>query len=139
MASSAFQACRPNARRLIPILPNLAAWLRVAPYNGTEQLWTRSSNKYSHRKNRQPQGRHLMPRRLPRARCSVLNDCLLLKWILHEAGYVELRDGFTPEKAQRVLDLAPKDLKRFGDARFTRGSEAIGIRAADEHRFCSRR
>jgi integrase len=34
------------ARRLIPILPNLAAWLRVAPYNGNERLWTRSSNRY---------------------------------------------------------------------------------------------
>jgi integrase len=34
------------ARRLIPILPNLAAWLRVAPHNGNERLWTRSSNRY---------------------------------------------------------------------------------------------
>ena len=69
----------------------------------------------------------------------MLNDCLLLKWILHEAGCVELRDGLTPEKTHSVLDLAPKDLKRLGDARFTRSSEAIGIRAAHEHGFCSRR
>ena len=34
------------ARRLIPILPNLAAWLRIAPHNGNERLWTRSSNRY---------------------------------------------------------------------------------------------
>ena len=34
------------ARRLIPILPNLAAWLRVAPHSGNERLWTRSSNRY---------------------------------------------------------------------------------------------
>jgi site-specific recombinase XerD len=34
------------ARRLIPILPNLAAWLRVAAHNGNERLWTRSSNRY---------------------------------------------------------------------------------------------
>jgi integrase len=34
------------SRRLIPILPNLAAWLQVAPHNGNERLWTRSSNKY---------------------------------------------------------------------------------------------
>ena len=34
------------ARRLIPILPNLAAWLQAAPHNGTERLWTRSSNRY---------------------------------------------------------------------------------------------
>ena len=34
------------ARRLIPISENLADWLRVAPRNGTEQLWTRSSNRY---------------------------------------------------------------------------------------------
>ena len=34
------------ARRLIPISKNLADWLRVAPRNGTERLWTRSSNRY---------------------------------------------------------------------------------------------
>jgi integrase len=34
------------ARRLIPISENLADWLRVAPRNGTERLWTRSSNRY---------------------------------------------------------------------------------------------
>ena len=34
------------ARRLIPILPNLAAWLHVAPHNGNERLWPRSSNRY---------------------------------------------------------------------------------------------
>ena len=34
------------ARRLIPISENLADWLRVAPHNGTERLWTRSSNRY---------------------------------------------------------------------------------------------
>ena len=34
------------ARRLIPILPNLAAWLRAAPHNANERLWIRSSNRY---------------------------------------------------------------------------------------------
>ena len=34
------------SRRLIPILPNLAAWLHAAPHNGTERLWTRSANRY---------------------------------------------------------------------------------------------
>ena len=34
------------SRRLIPISPNLAAWLHVAPHNGNERLWTRSSNRY---------------------------------------------------------------------------------------------
>ena len=34
------------ARRLIPISQNLANWLREAPRNGTERLWTRSSNRY---------------------------------------------------------------------------------------------
>jgi integrase len=34
------------ARRLIPISKNLADWLRAAPRNGTERLWTRSSNRY---------------------------------------------------------------------------------------------
>jgi integrase len=34
------------ARRLIPISKNLADWLRIAPRNGTERLWTRSSNRY---------------------------------------------------------------------------------------------
>ena len=34
------------SRRLIPILPNLAAWLHAAPHNGNERLWPRSSNRY---------------------------------------------------------------------------------------------
>ena len=34
------------ARRLIPISENLAEWLRLAPRNGAELLWTRSSNRY---------------------------------------------------------------------------------------------
>ena len=34
------------SRRLIPILPNLSAWLRVAPRNGNERLWPRSANRY---------------------------------------------------------------------------------------------
>jgi len=34
------------SRRLIPISENLAAWLRVAPRNGDERLWPRSSNRY---------------------------------------------------------------------------------------------
>lgn len=34
------------SRRLIPISENLAAWLRVAPRNGGERLWPRSSNRY---------------------------------------------------------------------------------------------
>jgi integrase len=34
------------ARRLIPISENLTNWLRIAPRNGTERLWTRSSNRY---------------------------------------------------------------------------------------------
>jgi integrase len=34
------------ARRLIPILPNLAAWLRVVPHGGTERLWAQSSDRY---------------------------------------------------------------------------------------------
>jgi integrase len=42
---SAKQA-KTAARRLIPISRNLADWLRVAPRNGTQQLWTRSSNRY---------------------------------------------------------------------------------------------
>lgn len=42
---SAKQA-KTAARRLIPILPNLSAWLRVAPHNGVERLWTYSSDRY---------------------------------------------------------------------------------------------
>ena len=42
---SANQA-KTAARRLISISENLADWLRVAPRNGTERLWTRSSNRY---------------------------------------------------------------------------------------------
>jgi hypothetical protein len=34
------------SRRLIPISENLAAWLGVAPRNGDERLWPRSSNRY---------------------------------------------------------------------------------------------
>ena len=34
------------SRRLIPISENLAAWLGVAPQNGDERLWPRSSNRY---------------------------------------------------------------------------------------------
>ena len=34
------------SRRLIPISENLASWLRVAPRNGDERLWPRSSNRY---------------------------------------------------------------------------------------------
>ena len=34
------------SRRLIPISENLASWLRIAPRNGTERLWIRSSNRY---------------------------------------------------------------------------------------------
>ena len=40
------KAAKTASRRLIPILPNLAAWLRVAPHNGNERLWPRSSNRY---------------------------------------------------------------------------------------------
>ena len=42
----AAKQAKTAARRLIPISENLADWLRVAPRNGTERLWTRSSNRY---------------------------------------------------------------------------------------------